>query len=208
MASQDKSGPDAPGPRKTDLDLRDGAGPRGGPAPSLGPWSESWGPGPRPAQDGAVAREIYQGPEDESGPAGTKGAMAGELSKREGVLLHSFQSEAGSFCCSFHRFTKIYALITISLLDIGFKWCFVISFFCFERVHLAMRGCTCALRGCSRTLKTPNSPPLKGARRTDQGLLDEPRPRKTKPTESHWKKNRSEQSSRVPTQSTQTWYDK
>ena len=23
-----------------------------------------------------------------------------------------------------------------------------------------MRGCTCALRGCSRTLKTPNSPPL------------------------------------------------
>ena len=35
--------------------------------------------------------------------------MGGELSKREGVLLHSFQSEAGSFCCSFHRFTKIYA---------------------------------------------------------------------------------------------------
>ena len=85
--------------------------------------------------------------------------MGGELSKREVVLLHSFQSEAGSFCCSFHRFTKIYALITISLLDIGFKWCFVISFFCFERVHLAMRGCTCALRGSLRTLKTPNSPP-------------------------------------------------
>ena len=86
--------------------------------------------------------------------------MGGELSKREGVLLHSFQSEAGSFCCSIHRFTKIYALITISLLDIGYKWCFVISFFCFERVHLAMRGCTCALRECTRTLKTPNYPPL------------------------------------------------
>ena len=38
--------------------------------------------------------------------------MGGELSKREGVLLHSFQSEAESFYCFFHRFTKIYALIT------------------------------------------------------------------------------------------------
>ena len=91
--------------------------------------------------------------------------MGGELSKREGVLLHSFQSEAGSFCCFFHRFTQIYALITISLLDIGFKWCFMISFFYFERVHLAIRGCTCALRGCSRTLKTPNSPPLLTSKR-------------------------------------------
>ena len=88
--------------------------------------------------------------------------MGGELSKREGVFLHSFQSEAGSFFCFFHRFTKIYALLTISLLDIGFKWCFVISFFYFERLHLAMRGCTCTLRGCSRTLKTPNSPALDG----------------------------------------------
>ena len=90
----------------------------------------------------------------------TPSSIGGELPKREGVLVPSLQSEAGSFCCFFHRFTKIYALITISLLDIGFKWCFVISFFCFERVHLAMRGCTCALRGCSRTIKTPNSPPL------------------------------------------------
>ena len=46
------------------------------------------------------------------------------------------------------------------LIDIGFKFCFVISFSYFERVHLAVRGCTCAPRGCSRTLKTPNSPPL------------------------------------------------
>ena len=86
--------------------------------------------------------------------------MGGELSKREGVLLRLFQSKARSFCCFFSRFTQIYALITISLLDIVFKWRFMIFFFCFEGVLLAMRGCTCLLRGCSRTLKTPNSPPL------------------------------------------------
>ena len=86
--------------------------------------------------------------------------MGGELSKREGVLLRSFEGEARSFCCVFHWFIQIYALITISLLDIGFKRCFTIYFFCFERVLLAMRGCTLSLRGCSRTLKTPNSPPL------------------------------------------------
>ena len=86
--------------------------------------------------------------------------MGGELSKREGVLFRSFQSEARSFCCFFHRFAQIYVLITISLLDIGFKWYFMTFFFCFERVLLAMRVCTFSLRGCSRTLKTPNSPPL------------------------------------------------
>ena len=86
--------------------------------------------------------------------------MGGELSKREGVLFRSFESEARSFYCFFHRFAQIYVLITISLLDIGFKWCFMTFFFCFERVLLAMRGCTFSLRGCSRTLKTPNSPPL------------------------------------------------
>ena len=61
----------------------------------------------------------------------------------------------------FHRFAQIYALITISLSDIRFKWCFIIFFFCFQRVVLAMRVCTYSLRGCSRTLKTPNSPPLR-----------------------------------------------
>ena len=40
------------------------------------------------------------------------GSMGGELAKREGVLLHSFQSEVESFYCFFHRFTQIYALIT------------------------------------------------------------------------------------------------
>ena len=90
------------------------------------------------------------------GPQG----MGGGLSKREGVPFRSFQSEARSFCCFFHRFAQIYVLITLSLLDIGFKWCFMTFFFCFERVLLAMRGCTFSLRGCSRTLKTPNSPPL------------------------------------------------
>ena len=37
---------------------------------------------------------------------------------------------------------------------------------------LAVRGCTCALRGCSRTLKTLNSPPLVGTKSmSDQRLL-------------------------------------
>ena len=44
--------------------------------------------------------------------------MGGELSKHEGVLLRLFQSKARSFCCFFSRFTQIYVLITISLLDI------------------------------------------------------------------------------------------
>ena len=65
----------------------------------------------------------------------------------------SFQSQAKSFSRFFHRFAQIYALITISLLDIRFKWCFMIFFFCFEGVLLAMRGCTYSLRGCSRSLK-------------------------------------------------------
>ena len=63
------------------------------------------------------------------GPSGPLGSpllytifMGGELSKREGVLFRSFQSEARSFCYSFYRFAQIYFLITISLLDIGFKW--------------------------------------------------------------------------------------
>ena len=60
--------------------------------------------------------------------------MGGELLKREGVPFRSFQSEARSFCCFCHRFAQIYVLITISLLDIGFKWCFMTFFFCFERV--------------------------------------------------------------------------
>ena len=97
--------------------------------------------------------------------------MGGELSKHEGVLLRLFQSKARSFCCFSSRFTQIYALITISLLDIAFKWCFMIFFFCFEGVLLAMRGCTCLLRGCSRTLKTPNSPPLLMVEGLGFGLL-------------------------------------
>ena len=38
--------------------------------------------------------------------------------------------------------------------------CFMSFFFNFEGVLLVMRGCACVLRGCSRALKTPNSPPL------------------------------------------------
>ena len=49
---------------------------------------------------------------------------------------------------------------TLTLLDIGLKQCFIKFSFHFEGVLLVVRGCTFILRGCSRTLKTLNSPPL------------------------------------------------
>ena len=52
---------------------------------------------------------------------------------------------------------------TITLLDICLKRCFIKFSFHFEGVLLAMRGCTSMFRGCSRTLKTPYSPPLSTA---------------------------------------------
>ena len=77
-------------------------------------------------------------------------AMGGEMSKREGVLLRPFQSETKSFCCFYHRLTQIYVLITISLLDIGFKWPISDNYDLFllfreddfgnERVHLLAEG--------------------------------------------------------------------
>ena len=48
----------------------------------------------------------------------------------------------------------------ITLLDICLKRCFIRFSFHFEGVLLALRGCTSMFRGCSRTLKTPNSPTL------------------------------------------------
>ena len=49
---------------------------------------------------------------------------------------------------------------TITLFDICLKRCFMKFSFHFEGVLLAVRGCSFMFRGCSRTLKTPNSPPL------------------------------------------------
>ena len=49
---------------------------------------------------------------------------------------------------------------TITFLDICLKQCFTKFSFHFEGVLLAVRGCSFMFRGCSRTLKTPNSPPL------------------------------------------------
>ena len=49
---------------------------------------------------------------------------------------------------------------TITLMDVGVKRYIIKFFFHFEEVLLAVRGCTSTFRGCSRTLKTPNSPPL------------------------------------------------
>ena len=88
--------------------------------------------------------------------------MGGALSKLGGCFYAHFKAKRGVFAVSFtdlpkftlllRRYykdiTKIditlfYKDITISMLDIGFKWCFTIIFFCFERVLLSMRGYTC-----------------------------------------------------------------
>ena len=64
--------------------------------------------------------------------------------------VHSLTTD---FRCSYHGFTLIRTQVIVFLLDLGITKCFMKFFFNFERVLLATRG-------CSRTLKTPNSPPL------------------------------------------------
>ena len=96
--------------------------------------------------------------------------IGGELSKREGVLFHwwSFSSKRNDrlqlFYTDTHHLTSPSMpnmnIKTITLLDICLKRCFIKFSFHFEGVLLAVRGCTSMFRGCSRTLKTPNSPPL------------------------------------------------
>ena len=96
--------------------------------------------------------------------------IGGELSKREGVLFHwwSFSSNRNDrlqlFYTDTHHLTSPSMpnmnIKTITLLDICLKRCFIKFSFHFEGVLLAVRGCTSMFRGCSRTLKTPNSPPL------------------------------------------------
>ena len=88
--------------------------------------------------------------------------MGGELSKRKGVLFRSFQSKARSFCCFFHRFAQIYVLITISLLDIGFKWCLMTFFFCFEEGALGNERVHLLAQGVLAHPQNPYSPPLYG----------------------------------------------
>ena len=58
---------------------------------------------------------------------------------------------------------------TITLLDVCLKRHFIKFFFHFEGVLLTVRGCTSMFRGCSRTLKTPNSPPLRLAEAGEAG---------------------------------------
>ena len=64
--------------------------------------------------------------------------------------IHSLSTD---FSCSYHEFTLIRTYVIIFLSDLSITKCFMGVFFNFERVLLATRG-------CSRTLKTPNSPPL------------------------------------------------
>ena len=82
--------------------------------------------------------------------------MGGELSKRQGCFLTgncSVYSLVMDFGCSYHGFTLITQLSHRILLDLSITKYFMKFFFNFERVLLAKRG-------CSRTLKTHNSPPL------------------------------------------------
>ena len=79
--------------------------------------------------------------------------MGGELSKREGVLFRLFQSEARTFSCFFHQFTQIYALITITLLDIGFKWCLWSFYFVFRGCFWQWEGAPARSGGARAPLK-------------------------------------------------------
>ena len=93
--------------------------------------------------------------------------MGGELSKREGVLFHwwlfiSKRNDRLQLVYTDIGNPNINVKTTITLLDIALKRCFVKFSFNFEGVLLAVRGCTLMFRGCSRTLKTPNYPPLAG----------------------------------------------
>ena len=72
--------------------------------------------------------------------------------------VRSDQNVVINYSCSFHWVTQIQTQLNISVLDVSVTGCFTMSFFHFEGVLLATRGCTCVLRGCSRTLRTPNSP--------------------------------------------------
>ena len=81
-----------------------------------------------------------------------------ELSKRQSVLFHwrPFSSKQNDIVQLFYRGLKFKT--TMNLLDVSLKRV-VEFFFHFEGVLLVVSGYTCVLRGCSRTLKTPNSPP-------------------------------------------------
>ena len=70
------------------------------------------------------------------------------------------QSETRNYLLFYPDIKLIWTSNIIYLLDVCLKRCFAKFSFHFEGVLLAVRGCTCVLRGCSRTLKTPNSPPL------------------------------------------------
>ena len=63
---------------------------------------------------------------------------------------------------------------TKSVLDICLNRCFIKFSFHFEGVLLAVRGCTSMFRGCSRTLKTPNSPPLPEGELAETSVLLQP----------------------------------
>ena len=65
----------------------------------------------------------------------------------------SVYSLATNFNCSYHEFTLIRTYVIIFVLDLSITKCLMKLFLKFERVLLVTRG-------CSRTLKTPNSPPL------------------------------------------------
>ena len=89
--------------------------------------------------------------------------MGGELSKHEGVLFH-FWPLSSKRNDKLQSFFPDMNLIQTSKTHHKFVGCrsemIFIEISChFEGVLLAVRGCTCMFRGCSRTLKTPNSPP-------------------------------------------------
>ena len=89
--------------------------------------------------------------------------MGGELSKCEGVPFHwwLFSSKRNDKLRPFYPDINLIGTSKHhKFVGCRFETVFHYISFHFEGVPLAVRGCTCMLKGCSRTLKTPNSPPL------------------------------------------------
>ena len=89
--------------------------------------------------------------------------IGGELLERRGCFspadrsVHSVASDLTVLSIALFKFT---VMNHHKLLNLSVTWCFYKGFISFLVVLLAARGCICVLRGYSRTLKTPISPPL------------------------------------------------
>ena len=127
----------------------------------IGPWWHPTTPGNTLQHSGAASRSSHLQASSANGKC--LNSMGGELSKRQGVL---FDCWSFGWKCNggLYLFFSLICSNSKLYLDVfaEYKYCYVFYdlFFNFEGVLSVMRGWACVLRGCSRTLKIPNSPPL------------------------------------------------